>query len=565
MMFQYKLRAPILLAFLLPVAWSGGEELFRNAKFEEAGESSPAGWQRLPGKDGVVQIEREDGVAHVSIKVEERDCFIQQIAPLPGDAARVTLSAEFRWSDIVRGPRGHMEGKLQGRFTKGGDDFGSWIDLGGLEGSSDGWKTATRTVEVPDEADGLMMRVGFYSPKAGRMDVRSVSGVVMTDAEVAVERRQFRPAEEFGPAVSDSRRARLRRGININNWFCQPWNIKVGGTKGGFDERTLTGFITMHDLGMIRNAGFDHIRLATDPVFLMDTETGSLKTDLLPLYDRAIKMILDVGLAVVVDVHPKSTPFSKMKGKPVAERFVGWWEAFARHLSATDPERVFLELLNEPGGQGFWTDGWQPYQDRLLTVIRAAAPKHTLIANGGAYMLVKELENIEPHPDRNVIWSVHYYEPSPFTHQGAQWMKDWYRPLREVPWPLTDERQVEQAIAALAEDKAVDKAADVLKDQLKSGRADVAAMRRHLQQVVDWGNKHRRFMYLGEWGVYTKYAPRESRLRYLAAFTSTTNELGLGWAKWDYCGAGFSVVENPDADSEQRKLDAAVIKALGLQ
>jgi endoglucanase len=276
-------------------------------------------------------------------------------------------------------------------------------------------------------------------------------------------------------------------------------------------------------------------------------------------------MILDAGLAVVVDVHPKSTPFSKMRGKPVAERFVGWWEAFARHLSATDPERVFLELLNEPGGQGFWTDGWQPYQDHLLTVIRAAAPEHTLIANGGAYMLVKELANYEPHPDRNVIWSVHYYEPSPFTHQGAQWMKDWYRPLREVPWPISTEEQLAAAIAALAEDKARDKAADVLKDQLKSGRADAAAMRQHLQQVVDWGKKHDRFMYLGEWGVFTKYAPRESRLRYLESFASTAKELGLGWAKWDYCGAGFSVVENPEADSEQRKLDAEVIKSLRLK
>jgi len=298
----------------------------------------------------------------------------------------------------------------------------------------------------------------------------------------------------------------------------------------------------------------------------MNNETGELKTELLPELDRAIAMIRDAGLAVIVDIHPKSNAYKKMRGKPVADRFIDWWGHLARHLAeTTDPEWVFLELLNEPGGQGFWVSSYTPYQDKLITVVRENAPDHTIIANGGAYMLVKEIDAIQVHPDRNVIYAIHYYEPSPFTHQGAVWMKDWYRPLRRVPWPLTTDN-VDEAIANLDQkDKAAGKAADVLRDLARSGWGNPPHIREEMQKVADWSQDNDRRVVIGEWGVYEKHVDRADRLKYVEFMSDVMAEHGLGWSKWDYVGGGFPIVTNPDAPSAERELDSEVVAALDLR
>jgi len=540
-----------------------------NPQFTQAGDDGvPVGWDWRTKKGKVETIsEGETDFVRITITEEAQDNFIQQIAKLPDEAVKVRIHVRYRYNDIEGGPRGYMEGKVQGRFAKGNDDTGNWIDIGGLEGSSDGWIEKTREVGVPKDVDGLMIRLGFYGSNKGTLDVDYAKTEVVTKADVAAERAKYRPAAPFGPAVSDARYGRLMRGININNWFCQAWNAKVGGKKGGFNAEFFRSYITEHDIKMIADAGFDHIRLPIDPLFLMGPE-GELQTELLGEVDRAIKMIRDHDLAVIVDVHPKSNRFKKMSGKPETRNaFIPWWGAFAKHLAkTTDPEWVFLEILNEPGGQGYWNSNYPPYQDQLLTIIRANAPEHTIIASGGAYMLAWELKNIEPHPDRNVIWAIHFYEPSPFTHQGAVWMKDWYRPLRNVPWPLTEEN-IDEAIASVVDDdKASDKAKAVLRDQLKSGWGTERGMRERFDEVEAWMAEHDRRVHVGEWGVYEKYAPRDSRLRYIEVLSSELAKRNIGWSKWDYVGGGFPIVENPDVqDPSQRRLDQGVIEALGLE
>lgn len=85
--------------------------------------------------------------------------------------------------------------------------------------------------------------------------------------------RKYRPAEPFGEPVPQSHWARLRQGININNWFCQPWNIQIHRKGGGFNAEILRASIAEHDRKLIRGAGFDLIRLPVVPVFRMDLQT----------------------------------------------------------------------------------------------------------------------------------------------------------------------------------------------------------------------------------------------------------------------------------------------------
>src|SRR5207248_6747693 len=63
----------------------------------------------------------------------------------------------------------------------------------------------------------------------------------------------------------------------------------------------------------------------------------------------AVKMILDHGLAVIIDMHPESDFKAKLvEHDDFVEQFSDFWRAIARHYSSYDPEMVFFEVLNEP-------------------------------------------------------------------------------------------------------------------------------------------------------------------------------------------------------------------------
>ena len=102
-----------------------------------------------------------------------------------------------------------------------------------MTGTSDGWIEKTRTAGVPKDANGVMLRLGMYGVRSGVVEVAEARLTIVTEADLAAERAKYRPAEAYGPPVSDDRYNRLTHGININNWFCQPWNIRVNGVTTG--------------------------------------------------------------------------------------------------------------------------------------------------------------------------------------------------------------------------------------------------------------------------------------------------------------------------------------------
>lgn len=548
--------------------------LFVNGDFSLAGtDGVPTGWANNTKGRGYVKTHTDTAPPFVEIGIANgpEDSFIQQVVPVnrpqPEGAPNVVglkLAVTFRHEGIEPGAKGYQSGKIQGRFQKGGKDVGSWIDLASLKGSQPEWTTVRREVGIPAEAEGLMLRLGFYGTKAGKLEVASAVATPVTDTERAAERAKYRPAEPYGPAVSDARYGRILRGINLNGWFCQPWNQKIGGRKGGFNAEFLRGFVTEQDADMIRAMGYDHVRLPVDPTFLCGKEDGALLPELLPELDRAIAMLRAKGLAVIVDVHSKTPDFKGLAEKAaLREVFIAWWGNFARHLAeTTDPEWVFLELMNEPGGQKFWANqAWQDYQDRLISIVRANAPTHTLVANGGAYMLVDELGKVKPHPDRNVLWAVHYYEPSQFTHQGAVWMKEWYHPLNEVPWPF-GEADVEPTIAKLKALPAKAQSERVLRNMAKEAIATPEHLEKQVALIAAWGRENHVRIHIGEYGV-VDWAPRDSRLRYLKALNEAFERHGLGRAMWNYGGgSAYSTVLGPD-EPGKRQPDWELVKAMG--
>ena len=136
--------------------------------------------------------------------------------------------------------------------------------------------------------------------------------------------------------------AHLQRGVNLSAWFAQVYDPK-GYTKEHFDS-----WITPADIALIKSAGFDHVRLSVNPQPIMDAINHGQGEQYLGSLDAAMKMILDSGLAVELDMHPDSDFKQRLNENDFVERFADFWRTLAKRYSSYDHERVFFEILNEP-------------------------------------------------------------------------------------------------------------------------------------------------------------------------------------------------------------------------
>src|SRR5271156_3871348 len=100
--------------------------------------------------------------------------------------------------------------------------------------------------------------------------------------------------------------------------------------------------------------------------------------------DAAVKMILDQGLAVIIDAHPEEDFKEKLgNNSGTVEELTDFWRALAAHYSSRNADMVFFEVLNEPEIRDAYR--WYGIQARLAVAIREGAPQHTIIVAGARW------------------------------------------------------------------------------------------------------------------------------------------------------------------------------------
>src|SRR5260370_36193428 len=137
----------------------------------------------------------------------------------------------------------------------------------------------------------------------------------------------------------------LRHGINLSEWFAQVYDQK-GYTKEHFEAWT-----TAQDIALIKAMGFDHVRLSVNPQpMFRRKQADRIPADYLGYLDTAVKMILDQGLAVVIDIHPDSYFKEKLTAdNPVVEQFEDYWRELARDHVSWKTEVVFDAKCKQTG------------------------------------------------------------------------------------------------------------------------------------------------------------------------------------------------------------------------
>jgi endoglucanase len=355
----------------------------------------------------------------------------------------------------------------------------------------------------------------------------------------------FAPLVPFVPA---SRLAHLRHGLNASEWFAQVYD------KRGYTKEHFQSWTTAQDIALMQSMGFDHVRLSVDPQPMMVSHRpDEIPAEYLGYLDAAVKMILDHGLAVVIDLHPDSGFKARLaKEDSFVEELADFWRALARHYSTWDAERVSFEILNEPEFSDRYR--WSGVQAKLAAAIREGAPRHTMIATGARWSDDDDLVFIEPLRDPNVIYNFHFYEPHIFTHQGANWGAYFWHWVKGLHYPSSPESAAK--VAAGVPD-AVDRLAVIRYGQ---EHWDAARIDAEIAQVAEWARQHGVPVVCNEFGVYREYADPRDREAWIHDVRTALEQQGMGWTLWDYSGS-FGVVTKKDG---RNIADEITLRALGL-
>ena len=319
---------------------------------------------------------------------------------------------------------------------------------------------------------------------------------------------QPEPAEPVDPYRQNQV---LGRGVNLGNALEAPSEGDWGMT------------IQEEYLQLIQDAGFGSVRVPVRwNAHALQEEPYTIDELFLNRVDEVIGWALERNLAVVLNIHH----YNALMEDPAQhrERFLAIWKQIAEHYHDY-PNALMLEVLNEPHGD-LTPDLWNGYLQEAIGVIRESNPWRTLIAGTAPWGGIGGLEDLSlPEDDRNIIVTVHYYEPFQFTHQNAEWV-DGSEAWDGTTWSGTDEQK--------------------------------AAVDSDFDFVRDWAEQHDRPVFVGEFGAYSA-APEQSREEWTRYVRRSLEERGFSWAYWEF-GAGFGVYDRDSGEWRTWLLDALVPK-----
>lgn len=334
----------------------------------------------------------------------------------------------------------------------------------------------------------------------------------------------FKDMRRIAGTSSPAHRAiqRFRHGANLGNYLEAPPNQNWGARYSEEDFRAMA------------REGFDHARIPV--AWSHYTGPGPdfpLAPDVFAKTDFLVTNALANHLAVIVNIHH----FDDFTSNPSAqtERFYAIWRQLGEHY-AHFPETVAFELINEPKDAAT-TTMLGPIYAQVIREIRKTNPRRTIFLGPGRWNSIDELGALRlPDDDDNLIVTVHCYEPFYFTHQGASWSGPDTRVTGiKFPGPPA---------TPLRPDPSVSLRPGVSNwiyryntEPPDRNPSSPRAFRDKLDFAREWSVYYGRPIHVGEFGCYVR-ADAASRANFYREFRAACDELGIGWAVWDW-KAGF--------------------------
>jgi endoglucanase len=312
----------------------------------------------------------------------------------------------------------------------------------------------------------------------------------------------------------------FQRGVNLGDYLeAGRWGVTI----------------TPDDFVQMKREGFDHVRV---PVgwyrFAGPAPDFTLSPEIFARVDFAVTNALANKMAVMINIHH----FNDLDHDPAGAtaEFLALWRQIAAHYQKF-PRQLAFELDNEPH-ENATTALMNPIYARAIAEIRQTnpartffgRPNRTIFVEPGGWGSIGELKNLVLPPDRNLIVSVHCYEPFHFTHQGAGWTTADVRQTGIVfpgppAQPLVPDASSKPWVRAW-----IEKYNTLPTDKNPSS---ARAFTGKLAYIRAWSDFYGRPVHLGEFGAYIK-ADAASRANFYSAFRQAAELQHIGWCIWDW-------------------------------
>lgn len=313
----------------------------------------------------------------------------------------------------------------------------------------------------------------------------------------------------------------IRRGVNLSHWLSQ--------SRRRGQERL--NYLTKDDISWIATHGMDHVRLPVDEEQLW-LPSGQRNDTAFALAHAAVGWCLEAGLKVVLDLHIiKSHHFNETNNTlwtntKDQEHLADLWRDLSRSFRHYPNSQLAYEFMNEPVAPE--ASQWNALIKLVHGAIRAEEPERWLVIGSNRWQSPATFGELEvPEGDRNIMLSLHFYEPMWLTHHQAQWVSYLKEYKGKVNYPgllvnWADTAQMSEA----------------LKLSLKADNKiwDERQLDDFLDLALAKSKKLGLPLYCGEWGCYEK-APMPQRLRWYLDMRRVLERHHIPWTVWDYKGS----------------------------
>lgn len=266
------------------------------------------------------------------------------------------------------------------------------------------------------ENRSILTRLDYVWPENGGSNTLFVDNIYF-----------YNKQDHFDPTPISTFNNQLGRGVNIGATFEQEADYL-------WDD---------YYIQKIKEKGFKHVRLPvrwdnfpTSDYRSLKEAPYNIKPEFLTEIQTVVDKLLAADLKVILNIHHYD-PLMDLTGdtqEAEIKRFLALWGQLSEYFQNYD-ERLIFEILNEP--RDAMDSKWNRVFKDAIGVIRkenkfgnANNQNRVLMVGTTDWGTINGLEGsnalILPEDDKRLIVTIHYYNPLPFTHQGASWVKPGY-------------------------------------------------------------------------------------------------------------------------------------------
>ena len=330
------------------------------------------------------------------------------------------------------------------------------------------------------------------------------------------------------------------KGTNIAHWLSQTRSRR----------EAMETFFTEKDVVLIKELGFDHIRIPIDEEIMWDQKGNQIERSF-SLLRSAIQWCQKHGLRAIVDLHILRSHYFNAAVKPLwtnpeeQDKFVDLWIELSAHLRDFPNELLAYELLNEAVADDH--EDWNKVMNKVFQVVRKLEPERTIVIGSNRFQAAENFDVLRVPNDRNIILSFHFYEPFLLTHYKTRWTfaSDYTGPVHYPGTILTREEfnelpLSEQEVVEDWVDREFDR--DILEDMMEEAIVKAKALDLPL--------------YCGEFGIFYP-APREDSMQWYRDTVAIFEKNGIAFSNWCYKSNGFGI-RKFDGSLDQEHVDALI-------